>query len=92
MTEKKIHWKTAKKLAKESETPTEVLETTEVKEACENIAEIIEPKATQKGKTEWTVVYDDRGVHKEFTYKLSDTEDAYERALKVALKKGGQVI
>lgn len=94
MTEKKVHWKTAQKLAKESETQEvsdEVVETSEpVIE--ELIVETKQPKATQKGKTEWTVVYDDRGVHKEFTYKLSDTEDAYERALKVALKKGGKVI
>lgn len=96
MTEKKIHWKTAQKLAKESGTPEVSEEVIETQEPLveELIVETKQPKAepAQKGKTEWTVVYDDRGVHKEFTYKLSDTEDAYERALKVALKKGGKVI
>lgn len=92
MTEKKLHWKTAQKLAKESEAQTETVATPET--PVEEITEVQEAKApkAQKGKTEWVVSYEEHGRQKEFTYRLSDTEDAYERALKLALKKQGKVI
>lgn len=94
MAEKKIHWKTAERLKKQnSEALSEEVHAETVEKEVEIVPEVIpEPIKKEKGKTQWTVVYQERGLPKEFTYFLSDTEDAYERALKLAIKKGGKVI
>lgn len=58
MGEKKIHWKTAKKLAEQNSdiVPQEV----QSEEIEQHIQEQPIQKSTDKGKTQWTVTYQER--------------------------------
>ena len=81
MTEKKIHWKTAQKLAKQNgaDIPTEIK------------SELVET-TKEETKTSWTVLWTENGADKQFTYYLDETPEAEVNAAKLALKKGGKII
>lgn len=55
----------------------------------QEVTEEKEKGEKKSGKTEWSVVVGDVIIH---TYKLEDCEDAHERAISLAAKKGGVVI
>lgn len=76
MEEKKEHWKAKEKRLRE--------------EANQESPVVTNTEAPKKSsKTEWSVVVGETVIH---TYKLSDCEDAHNRAISLAAKKNGIII
>lgn len=53
--------------------------------------DVVKAPPVKAQKTSWTVVWNERGVDREFTYYI-ETPEAEVNAAKLALKKGGKVI
>lgn len=93
MTEKKEHWATKKKRELAEQGLSQHRGNTFKHENLTESGEIDVVKAppVKAQKTSWTVVWNERGVDREFTYYI-ETPEAEVNAAKLALKKGGKVI
>ena len=91
--EKPEHHLTKAKRLREEEKAKEIAGAVEwIKEVLSETPVVPVEKAEPKAKkTSWTVVWNERGVDREFTYYI-ETPEAEVNAAKLALKKGGKVI